>query len=236
MEEELEDRARGLAYANKELESFTYSASHDLSAPLSTIMSFSGILLEDYTDVLDETGEILLRGIAKSAKKMKVLIDDLLRLSKISQHELSLEEVNLRDIAFEVIHELRCSEPQRSVEVIIQKNLSAHADPHLLQIVLTNLLGNAWKYTGKKGNPIIEFRSYQENGKEVFFIRDNGDGFDMTFAHKLFVPFQRLHSDSDFSGSGIGLAIVDRIITRHKGRIWAEAEKGKGATFYFTLK
>ena len=235
LEEDLANHSRELEYANKELESFTYSASHDLNAPLRTLIGFSDILLEDYADVLDETVKIFVRGIAQSAKKMNVLIEDLLRLAKISQAEISLEEVNLSIMASSIIHDLKLSQSQRNVDVTIQENLKTHADPHLLQIVLTNLLGNAWKYTSKKEKSHIEFRVFQENDKEIFFVRDNGDGFDMAFAKKLFVPFQRLHADSDFSGSGIGLAIVDRIITRHKGRIWAEAEKGKGATFYFTL-
>jgi PAS domain S-box-containing protein len=235
LEEELLDHSRELAYANKELESFTYSASHDLSAPLRIMQGFCDILLQDYSDVLDDTGKKFLRGIIQNSRKMKELIDDLLRLSKISRQEISFQEVNLSTMVLEIIKNLRSSQPQRNVDVTIQENLKTHADEKLIQIALINLFSNAWKYTEKTEKPHIEFGAFKRDENLVFFVRDNGAGFDMAYVHKLFVPFQRLHSNSAFSGTGIGLAIVARIISRHKGMIWAEAKAGNGATFFFTL-
>jgi PAS domain S-box-containing protein len=235
LEDELADQTRELSFANKELESFTYSASHDLSGPLHITRGLCSILLEDYSDVLDDTGKKFLKAINQNTDKMKALIDDLMRLSKISRKELSLQEVNLSVLAAEIIRDLRSTHPQRVVDVTIQDNLKTFADEKLIQIALTNLFSNAWKYTEKTEQSRIEFGAFKREKDLVFFIRDNGAGFDMAFAHKLFVPFQRLHSESAFSGTGIGLAIVARIISRHKGLIWAEAKTDKGATFYFTL-
>jgi PAS domain S-box-containing protein len=235
LEDELADQTRELSFANKELESFTYSASHDLSGPLHITQGFCDILLEDYSDVLDDTGKKFLTAIIQNTHKMKALIDDLLRLSKISRTEISLQEVNLSILASAIIRDLRSSHPQRIVDVTIQDNLKTRADEKLIQIALTNLFSNAWKYTEKTEKPHIEFGAFQRGKDLIFFIRDNGAGFDMAYAHKLFVPFQRLHTDSVFSGTGIGLAIVARIISRHKGLIWAEAKIDKGASFYFTL-
>jgi signal transduction histidine kinase len=225
-----------LTTANEELQSFSYSVSHDLRAPLSTMKGFTTLLLEDYNDKIDETGKDYLNRILKSSDQMSKLIDDILNLSKISLKEMTMHDVNLSALAQMIVNELHGTYPQRQVEVTISDNLTAHGDEQLLKIALTNLLGNAWKYTSKMLQSHIEFCNFLKNNEIVFFIRDNGAGFPMEHAGKLFKPFQRLHSDRDFSGTGIGLAIVSRVISRHGGRIWAESEQGKGATFYFTLK
>lgn len=235
MEEALERRAKDLAAANKELESFAYSVSHDLRAPLRAMKSFSAILLEDYSVELNEDAKSLIRHVTTSADKMDGLIEDMLSLAKISRETVRPEEVDLSLIARSVVHELRRAEPARNVETIIPNELPTFADSRLMHIALTNLIGNAWKYSGKNSNARIEIGVFEKEQDEVFFIRDNGAGFDMNHAKRLFVPFQRLHADSQFPGTGIGLAIVNRVIQRHNGRIWAESEVGKGATFFFTL-
>lgn len=225
-----------LAAANKELEAFSYSVSHDLRAPLRTMKGFCEILLEDYSNILDTVGQDYLRRIVKGADTMSTLIDDMLDLAKISRQEIHFQQVNLSSIAASIVEELRQQSPQRDAAVVIHENITAYGDPRLLHIALTNLLGNAWKYTGKTSKPRIEFGSYNKDNEIIFFIRDNGAGFSMEYADKLFKPFQRLHSESEFSGTGVGLPIVQRVINRHGGRIWAEAEIGKGAAFYFTLQ
>lgn len=224
-----------LARANKEMQSFSYSVSHDLQAPLRTVESFSGILLEDYTDKLDDMGRDYLNRIANGAGKMRVLIEDMLNLSRISQQEMTVREIDLSALARSIIEELRETEPDRPVTFVEADNLRALGDERLIRIALTNLLGNAWKYTGKTAQPRIEFGSVRRDEGEVFFVRDNGAGFSMDYAEKLFVPFQRLHTEKEFHGSGIGLPIVQRVIERHGGQIWGESERDKGTTFYFTL-
>jgi light-regulated signal transduction histidine kinase (bacteriophytochrome) len=224
-----------LEYANKELESFSYSAAHDLRAPLAAIKGFSQIITEDYADKLDTDGQECMKKISESAEKMSTLIDDILRLSKISLHQINLQNVNMSSIAESVVDDLKKSFPQRNAEIKIQKELWVKGDVNLIQIVLTNLIGNAWKYSSKIKKAVIRFGLIERNERTVYFISDNGAGFDMNKMNKLFKPFQRLHPENEFPGTGVGLSIVERIIRRHGGKIWAESKQGEGATFYFTL-
>lgn len=235
MEENLRNSAEQLAAANKELESFSYSVSHDLKTPLQTMKGFCALLLEDYQKDLDETAQEYLYQIDNSSNKMLVLIDDILKLSRISRQEILLKDIDLSAIAMTIVNDLRQSQPQRNVNVVVKGNMIVCGDERLMQIALSNLLSNAWKYTSKAQEAQIEIGSFKKNNETVFFIRDNGAGFKQAYAGKIFDPFQRLHSDKEFPGSGIGLAIVKRIIGKHDGSIWATGEPGKGATFYFCL-
>ncbi|MHB9030067.1 MAG: PAS domain-containing sensor histidine kinase, partial [Candidatus Latescibacterota bacterium] len=221
--------------ANKELESFSYSISHDLRAPLRTLDGFSSALLEDYADRLDAGGQNYLNRIRAAALHMSRLIDDLLNLSRPARAELHYTTVSLSAHAEFVVEELRHTEPHRTVEVVVQEGIMAEGDEILLHQVLQNLLGNAWKFTSHREAARIEFGEKREDGRRIFFVRDNGAGFDMKHAGDLFIPFRRLHTDSEFPGMGIGLSIVKRIIERHGGSIRAESEPGKGATFFFAL-
>jgi light-regulated signal transduction histidine kinase (bacteriophytochrome) len=225
---------RELEMANRELEAFSYSVSHDLRAPLRAIHGFAEALIEDYGDRLDEVGMDYLNRVRRSAERMAQLIDGLLSLSRLSQRDLYVGMVDLSTLAREVIEELSQRQPDRSVEVKIADGLVAECDVDLVRIVLDNLLGNSWKFTVGKDQAVIEFGAIGQNGETVYFVRDNGVGFDMRYADKLFMPFQRLHGE-EFEGTGIGLATVARIIYRHGGRIWAEGVPGAGATFFFTL-
>ena len=233
MEEELNQRSLDLQAANKELEAFSYSVSHDLRAPLRAIDGFSRILRENFS--LEDEAAQFLQKISEASLNMGQLIDDILRLSRITRAELRANQVDLGELAQSVLAELRSREPERQIKVEIQTNLYTWGDERLLRVALENLLTNAWKFTSKQENPTISLGAKRQDGKKVFFIRDNGVGFDMAYADKLFGAFQRLHTVDEFPGTGIGLAIVQRVIHKHGGRIWAEAEKGKGATFYFTL-
>jgi signal transduction histidine kinase len=225
-----------LRNANKELETFCYSVSHDLRAPLRSIDGFSQALLESSGGKLDAEGQDHLRRIRAASQRMACLIDDLLHLSKVTQAEMKLQSVDVTRLASEVAQELRDAAPGRDVELTIAPGLTANADPGLLRIALQNLLGNAWKFTAKlPGKARVELGSALNGGARAFFIRDNGVGFDMAYTGKLFGPFQRLHTPQEFPGTGIGLATVQRIVHRHGGRIWAESAVGSGATFYFTL-
>jgi signal transduction histidine kinase len=235
-EEALQRHSEELAAANKELESFSYSVSHDLRAPLRAIKSLSEILVEDYSDKFNEDVKDLLKRITASTEKMSVLIDDMLSLAKISRETMNCREIDLGPIAESVVNELRQVEPQRNIEIKIAAALSVFADAQLMRIALSNLIGNAWKYTGRNPSARIEIGTMTTENELIFFVRDNGTGFPMSLAHKLFQPFQRLHSASQFPGTGIGLATVHKIILRHGGRIWAESEVDKGSTFYFTLE
>jgi PAS domain S-box-containing protein len=232
----LKAQAHELAAANKELEAFSYSVSHDLRAPLRTVEGFSQALLEDYADKIDPNGKDYLQRVRSATRRMGQLIDDLLNLSLTTRREMRREETNLSELARTIAGELAKTRPDRQAEFIIQDRVRAHGDTSLLRELLENLLGNAWKFTGKTPGAKIEFGAEVQGDQEVYFVRDNGAGFEMKYADKLFVPFQRLHSDSEFSGNGIGLALVSRIVNRHGGRIWAEGEMEKGATFYFTLQ
>jgi PAS domain S-box-containing protein len=232
----LKSQANRLATANKELEAFSYSVSHDLRAPLRTIDGFSRALLEDYADKLGVQGKDYLNRVREATQHMGQLIDDLLKLSHMMTMEMRHQETDLSKLAGSITAQLQKTEPERRVEFVIQKGVVAQGDPRLLRVVLENLLANAWKFTGKHSQAKIEFGITQKEEQTVYFVRDDGAGFDMTYANKLFIPFQRLHSTAEFSGDGIGLVIANRIINRHGGRIWAEGEVEKGATFYFTLK
>jgi PAS domain S-box-containing protein len=224
-----------LEIANRELESFIYSVSHDLRAPLRSIFSFASFLEKEYSDRLDDRARDYLDRISNGSVKMSRLIEDMLHLSKVSRQEVSREGIDLSSLACSVISDLREAEPGRIVEAVIMEGLTAIADPRLMGIVLFNLLGNAWKFTAKTENARIELGAGTEEGQTVYYVRDNGAGFDPEYAARMFLPFHRLHSEDEFEGTGIGLAIVERIIQRHGGRIWAEGAPGKGATVFFTL-
>jgi signal transduction histidine kinase len=236
---ELEDRVRErtaqLEAANKELESFSYSVSHDLRAPLRAIDGFSRILLEDYSERLDTEGRATLERVRAASQRMGTLIDDLLKLSRVARSELNLGPVNLSTLAVGIVSELREAEPGRVVEISITPGLMVEGDAPLLRILVENLLNNAWKFTRRRADGRIEFGVKRRDGGDLFFVRDNGAGFDMTYADKLFGAFQRLHSTKEFPGNGIGLATVQRIMHRHEGRVWAESTLGQGAVFYFTF-
>lgn len=240
LNDELEERVRRrtaeLEATNRELEAFSYSVSHDLRAPLRAIDGFSQALQEDYLDEFDDTGRHFLRRIRAGAQQMGRLIDDLLQLSRLSRHQMQRERVHLSALASAIAASLQETDTQRDVSFEIDDAIVAPGDPHLLKIALENLLDNAWKFTGGQKQAVIKF-GRQDDGAdgEVYFVGDNGVGFDMAYADKLFGAFQRLHSSNEFPGTGIGLATVQRIIHRHGGRIWAEADVDDGATFYFTL-
>jgi PAS domain S-box-containing protein len=235
LEQRVRERTAQLEAANQELESFSYSVSHDLRAPLRAVNGFSQAFLEDYGDTLDATGRSYLERVRYGTLQMGALIDDLLKLSRVSRAALQPADVDLSAVAREVAARLREQVPERQIRIDIADGLRCQGDLGLLRIVLENLLGNAWKYTGKTGEPHIIFDTVQENENSVFRVRDNGAGFDMKFAGKLFGAFQRLHHKDEFEGTGIGLATVQRIIHRHGGRVWAESKPGEGATFYFSL-
>lgn len=235
LEMRVEQRTSQLNDAVKELEAFSYSVSHDLRAPLRAIDGFSNALLKNYLNSLDEQGQDYLQRVRAAANKMGHLIDDILGLSRATRAEMHLQKVDLSAIASEVLAELQNSEPERKAEIMIAPNLIVNADAHLLRIVLDNLLGNAWKFTGKREITKIEVGAVELNDEWVYFIKDNGAGFNLAYADKLFSAFQRLHSESDFPGTGIGLALVQRILRKHGGRIWTESAVDEGATFYFTL-
>ncbi len=230
-----EQRADELDVSNKELESFSYSLSHDLRSPLNSMKMFADFLKDEYREKLGDDGQQYLDHIILNTDKMNALIDDMLSLAKISRQEMVYKELDLRDIAEAIILELQHSEPQRKIEIHVAENLKAYGDEGLARIALRNLLGNAWKYTGKTENPRIEFGTKQFCDETVYYVQDNGAGFPMEKAKDVFKPFQRVHPDREFTGTGIGLAIVERVVARHGGRTWAEGEVGKGATFYFTL-
>ena len=236
LEERIRRRTALLEEANEELDAFSYSVSHDLRAPLRAVDGFSQALVEDYGPSLDPGALHLLGRVRHGAQKMGQLIDDLLKLSRVSQGELDRRPIDLSGLAGRILSDLAQKDGARTVRATVAPGLSTDGDPRLVAIALQNLLGNAWKYTGRKASAEIEVGVRDLGGKPVFFVRDNGSGFDMAYQDKLFLPFQRLHAAQDFEGSGIGLAIVERIIRRHGGRIWAEAEPDRGATFWFTFQ
>jgi hypothetical protein len=235
LEKRVMERTAELEAANRELEAFSYSVSHDLRAPLRSIDGFSLALLEDYSQVIDGPGRDYLKRLRSSSQRMAHLIDDLLNLSRVTRSEIRREPVDLSALAFSVFDELRRIESTRDVDLVIAPGVIAEGDRRLLRVVLENLLGNSWKFTGKHPHARIEFGVINQTEERVFFVRDDGAGFDMTYADKLFGPFQRLHASDEFEGTGIGLATVQRIIHRHGGRVWAEGKVGSGATFLFTL-
>jgi len=234
LERRVRERTQQLEAINKELEAFCYSVSHDLRAPLRSIRGFSEVLLERYASQLDFRGREFLRRSCESSQMMDRLIEDLLKLSRVTRTELQRGPVNLSSMANEIAADLCKTEPQRTVQFVIARDLKTEGDEHLLRVALENLLRNAWKFTSKLDAARIEVGSTSEPDR-AFFVRDNGAGFDMAYANKLFSVFQRLHSASDFAGTGVGLATVQRIINRHGGRAWAKGEVNQGATFFFTL-
>jgi light-regulated signal transduction histidine kinase (bacteriophytochrome) len=235
LEQRVHERTAQLEASNKELEAFCYSVSHDLRAPLRSIDGFTHALLESYAENLDPIGREYLQRVRAASLRMSQLIDDLLHLSRVGRREMRLQEVDLSELAESVAHELHKTDPARKVQFVIAPALHARADERLIRIALENLLGNAWKFTGHTPEARIEFGCESRDGKNVYFVLDNGAGFDMTYADKLFTPFQRLHASHEFPGSGIGLAIVQRIINRHNGGVWAHGAPNKGATFSFSL-
>lgn len=236
LERRVAERTAQLEVANKELEAFSYSVSHDLRSPLRSIDGFSFILVDKYSDQLNDKGKHYLQRVRAATQRMGELIDDLLKLSSVTRAQIQRSCVNLTAMVEEIVAGLQQTYPERSVRLALAPGVSAQVDPRLIRVVMENLLHNAWKYTSYKEYVRIEFGTLlQADGTTAYFIRDNGAGFDMAYVNKLFGAFQRLHTEREFSGTGIGLATVQRIIHRHGGRVWAEGAVGQGATFYFTV-
>ena len=238
LEGRVRDRTAELEASTRELDAFAYSVSHDLRAPLRAVAGFSEVLLEDYSDQLDEGGQGYLRRVVAGTERMGQLIDDLLNLSRATRAELSRRPVDMTALSQRVLAELSDADPDRrpGMRATVEDGLVAIGDPTLLELVLRNLISNAWKFTAKRPAPHLHVGSAGDaDGSRVFFVRDNGAGFDMRYVDKLFAPFQRLHTFEEFAGSGIGLAIVSRIVARHGGQVWAEGEPDQGAVFYFSL-
>ena len=235
LEQRVSERTSELLVANRELETFSYSVSHDLRGPLDAVNGFSYLLLKNYAGHLDANGKESLQNIRSAARRMSELIDDLLNLSRVTTSTMHRENIDLSLVARSIMEELRREAPDRKVEFIAPAKVDAYADARLLRIVMDNLLRNAWKYTSHHDRARIELGQQSRQGQNVYFIRDNGSGFDARSADRLFRPFQRLHSAAEFPGNGIGLATVARIVQRHAGKVWAEGAVEKGAAFYFTL-
>lgn len=235
LEERVKERTAQLEASNKELETLAYSISHDLRSPLRAMSGFSEFLLKEYENKLDEQGKHYLKRIINAAGQMGNLIEDLLQVAKIARAELECKQLDLSLTAQEIINRLKRQDPHRQAEFHITKELNARGDKELMKIVLENLLSNAWKFTSGSEKTIIELGQLADGSDKVFYVRDNGAGFDAKYADKIFGVFQRLHKTSEYPGTGVGLAISKRIIDRHGGRIWAESEAGKGTTIYFTL-
>jgi signal transduction histidine kinase len=233
-EESLKRYTSDLEETIEELESFSYSVSHDLRQPLRAIDGFSQAVIEDYGDRLDEQGKDYLKRVRQSALLMSQLIDDILNLARVTRIPMNWQKVDLSELVKSITQELLAIQPERKIQFTIAPGVITNGDKRLLEIMLRNILENAWKFTGKQEHPEIQFGTSKQNGNQVCFIQDNGAGFDMRYVDKLFKPFQRLHRETDFPGTGIGLATAQRIIHRHGGRIWAESEPGKGTTIYFT--
>ncbi|MEW5729728.1 MAG: ATP-binding protein, partial [Pseudomonadota bacterium] len=234
LEQRVRQRTAELEAANAELSSFAYSVSHDLRAPLRRIEGFGQMLQDNYVEVIDEKGRHYLERIRAGTREMAEMIDSFLKLSRSTRGELTVEPLDLSAMVVETVAKLEEKDPERVVRVDIQPAVVAEGDRKLMAVVLSNLLENAWKYTRRAETAVVEFGMREEAGRPVYFIRDNGAGFDMAFVDRLFIPFHRLHKAEDFEGIGIGLATVQRIIARHGGRVWAEGEPGRGATFNFT--
>jgi light-regulated signal transduction histidine kinase (bacteriophytochrome) len=236
LERRVQERTYQLEAANKELEAFSYSVSHDLRAPLRAVNGFAGIVLEDFSSQLPEEGRRYLERVREGGRRMGELIDDLLAFSQLSRQNVNRKSINTVKLVQDVLDELKPQWEGRQVEIRIGNLPSCHGDPALLKQIWVNLLSNAIKYTRGREPAIVEIGCARENGGNIFSVRDNGTGFDMQYANKLFGVFQRLHRADEFEGTGVGLAIVQRIVHRHGGRVWAEAAEGRGATFYFTLE
>jgi signal transduction histidine kinase len=234
LEHAVEERTSELRAANRELESFSYAVSHDLRAPLRAIDGFGLALVEEYGGLLDEQGQDYAHRVRAATQRMGELIDDLLTLSRVTRAELHRDRVDLSALARAVLERLAGEAPERVVETVVVDGATTRGDPRLLRLALENLLGNAWKFTAHQPAARIEFGTTHDHGRIVYFVRDNGVGFNPEYAGKLFNPFQRLHSSEDFDGNGIGLATVSRVVDRHGGRVWAEGVPGEGATFFFT--
>ncbi len=235
LESRVKERTHALETSNRELEAYSYSIAHDLRTPLRSIVSFSQLVKQDAAEKLNEEESSNLQRVIRAGQHMAELIDDILALGRVSRLKFSRKELDLSAMAEQVIKQLQQAEPDRSITVDIEPGLNVQGDPQLVEQLLTNLLGNAWKYTRLQSQAHIEFKRSEEQAESVFVVRDNGVGFDPKYAGQLFKPFHRLHQRKDFDGSGIGLATVQRIIQRHGGRIWAKAEPGKGAEFFFTF-
>ncbi|HEX2867416.1 MAG TPA: ATP-binding protein [Ignavibacteriales bacterium] len=235
LEQRVLERTHQLNETNRELEAFSYSVSHDLRAPLRGIDGFSLSLLEDYSDKLDEQARNYLARIRNASQRMGTLIEDMLNLSRLSRTQMKIRETDMSSIALEISEEFRRNNPERNVKILIEPGLSIAADENLLRIMLQNLIGNAWKFTSRREDALIEIGKTEYEGRTQFFVRDNGAGFNEEFAGRMFMPFQRLHTPGEFEGTGIGLAIVQRIVHRHGGSIKAEGRIGRGAVFYFYL-
>jgi light-regulated signal transduction histidine kinase (bacteriophytochrome) len=236
LEQKVAERTTQLETANKELESFAYSVSHDLRAPLRGIDGWSQVLVEDYKDKLDEKGFQILNRIRSETQRMGQMIEDLLRFSRETRVEIKRQDLDMTALVQTISSRLQQANSSRQIQFVIQPEMKAKGDAHMMEIVFSNLLENAVKFTGKNPKALILVGEIFKDGRKVFFVRDNGVGFDMAYVQKLFKVFQRLHKSSEFPGTGVGLATVQRIISRHGGQIWAEAQVGEGATFYFTLK
>jgi light-regulated signal transduction histidine kinase (bacteriophytochrome) len=235
VQQEMQSVNAALFAANKELEAFSYSVSHDLRAPLRAIDGFSHALLEDCADKLEDEDKSHLNRIRAATQRMGVLIDDLLNLARITRTEMHIQSLDLSAIVRTITTDLQKAQPERRIEFRIEDGLEAMADPGLIRIVLVNLLSNAWKFTSKRPSAVIAFGKESLNGSPAYFVRDDGAGFDPAYTNRLFGAFQRLHAASEFPGTGVGLATAQRIVHRYGGRIWAESALGQGATFYFTL-
>jgi PAS domain S-box-containing protein len=235
LEEMVEERTHNLKVANRELESFSYSVSHDLRGPLRSIDGFSQALLEDYGDVLEGTAKDYLERVRSSTQRMGQLIDDLLKLSRVVRSDMDRQRIDMAGLARNVVMQLRERYPESNVEFVINGDLCTYGDGRLLLAMLENLLGNAWKFTANREAARVELGETEREGRKVYYVKDNGAGFDDSYVHKLFEPFQRLHSVHEYEGTGVGLATVQRIIRRHGGEVWAEGKVNQGATVYFTL-
>jgi light-regulated signal transduction histidine kinase (bacteriophytochrome) len=235
LEQRVAARTAELEAVNKELEAFVYSAAHDLRAPLRAIDGFSQMVVEDATERLDDADREHLQRVRAAAERMGALIDHLIELSRTARVDLVSERVDLSAVAAEVLTDLRRLAPERRVEAVVQPGLVVEADATLIEVILVNLLGNAWKFTSQRETAHIDVGATDGDGERAFFVRDDGAGFDLDNAEHLFGAFQRFHTPEEFPGDGIGLATVKRLVTRHGGRVWAEAEVGEGATFFFTL-
>jgi len=229
------ERTRQLELTVRELDSFSHSVSHDLRAPLRVVDGFANIVLEDYGDRLDDLGREHIKRIVAASQRMNAMIDTLLSLSRMTSREIERDRVDLSRLARELADELRAQDPARITEFVLADRLIVDGDVTLLRLVLQNLIGNAWKFSGKVAQPRVEFGVRDDAGRNVYFVRDNGAGFDMRFAEKMFGLFQRFHSSNEFPGTGVGLATVQRIVRKHGGRVWADSQPGQGATFFFTL-